>query len=158
MPQYAIAYAPNLSGPQPSDTSKTGSFYIGGMISGRVWNQVVPQTTTNTAFFASPIANVNNTSPYIIAIPANGGSIDPRFPPITDMPSFFYSRTGGITVLSDPAFIETCDYLLKNYMVDGAPATTPGTGANPVGCLSVGDCQTKVDAVGWFQSYGFVIP
>ena len=47
MAQYAIAYAPNLTGGTPSSTQKTGSFYIGNLIQGKTWNQAVPQSTTN---------------------------------------------------------------------------------------------------------------
>ncbi len=54
--QLAIAYAPNLSGGQPANTSATGSFLIGNMNT-RAWNMVIPQTTTNTQYFASPITS-----------------------------------------------------------------------------------------------------
>jgi hypothetical protein len=149
MAQYAIAYAPNLSGGQPSGTQKTGSFYVGNLIQGKTWNQVVPQTTVNTVYYASPLANVNNAAPYIIAIPKSGGS--------PDQPQFFYSQTGGAFFQSDAAFVSTCDYILKGYTAAGAVAT-PGNGANPAGCASVGACQSALTAVGWFQSYGFNPP
>ena len=154
MAQYAITYAPNLSGGEPTGTSKTGSFRIGNLIQGKVWNQAVPQTTTNTIFFASPLANIGNGAPYVMAIP------NPNQPaPFAglDQPQFFYSQTGGSFSLTDGAFISTCDYILKGYTAAGAVAT-PGNGANPAGCASVGACQSALTAVGWFQSYGFNPP
>jgi hypothetical protein len=149
MAQYAVAYAPNISGGTPSGTQKTGSFYIGNLVQGKTWNQAVPQTTTNTLYYASPIANVGTAQPYIIAIPKSGVS--------PDQPQFFYSQTGGAFAQTDGAFIITCDYLLKGYTAAGAVAS-PGGGANPAGCASVGACQAALTAVGWFQSYGFNPP
>ena len=70
MALYAIAYAPALTGGTPSNTQQTGSFYVGNLTSGvRAWNNVVPQSTTNTIFFASPLANVGNGAPYVMAMP-----------------------------------------------------------------------------------------
>ena len=147
MAQFAVAYAPNLSGGQPANTSKTGSFYVGAMINGRTWNQTVTQTTTNTFFCASPL----DSSAYIIALknpnpssPFNG----------LDAPQFFHSLLNGSPSKTDGAFITTCDYILKNYQADGTPGGTP---INPAGCSSVADCKTQINTVGW-QSYGFVAP
>ena len=152
MAQYAIAYAPNLTGGTPASTTQTGSFFIGNLTQGKVWNQAVPQSTTNTIFFASPLANVGNGAPYIIALP------NPAKPaPFTglDQPQFFYSQTGGAFSLTDGAFIATCSYILKNYKADGSVGSPP---VDVLGCSSVGDCQSKFTSAGWFQSYGFVTP
>jgi len=152
MAQYAIAYAPNLSGGQPASTQKTGSFYIGNLAQGKTWNQAVPQTTTNTLFFASPLANNNNAQPYVIAIP------NPNKPaPFTglDQPQFFYSQTGGAFSQTDGAFIATCDYILKTYKTDGSVGQPS---ANPAGCNSVPNCQSALTTAGFFQSYGFNAP
>lgn len=150
MAQYAIAYAPFLTGGAPAGTSQTGSFHIGNLTQGKVWNGVVPQSEGgNTLFFASPIANVNNAAPYTIAIPKSGAT--------PTQPQFFYSATGGAFIFNDGAFITTCDYILKGYTSAGAVAS-PGSGAQPTGCNSVADCKTKINAAGWFQSYDFVPP
>jgi len=152
MAQYAITYAPALSGGEPTGTSKTGSFRIGNLTEGKVWNQAVPQTTTNTIFFASPLANIGNGAPYVMAIP------NPDQPaPFAglDQPQFFYSQAGGSLSLTDGAFISTCSYILKSYKTDG---TIGQPSADIAGCTSVGDCQTKFTAAGWFQSYGFTPP
>ena len=155
MAQYAITYAPNLSGGEPTGTSKTGSFRIGNLTEGKVWNQAVPQTTTNTIFFASPLANIGNGAPYVMAIPnPNKPATQGLFEGL-DQPQFFYSQTGGSFSLTDGAFILTCSYILKGYQTDGSVGSPP---ADPFGCTSVGDCQTKFTAAGWFQSYGFVPP
>ena len=149
MAQYAIAYAPNLTGGTPASTTQTGSFFIGNLTQGKVWNQAVPQSTTNTIFFASPLANVGNGAPYIIALP------NPAKPaPFTglDQPQFFYSQTGGAFSLTDGAFIATCSYILKTYQAD---VTVGQPTVNPAGCTSAVDCQSSFTAVGWFQSYGF---
>ena len=154
MAQYAITYAPNLSGGEPANTSKTGSFRIGNLTQGKVWNQAVPQTTTNTLFFASPPANNNNAQPYIIALP------NPAKPaPFTglDQPQFFYSQIGGDFSQTDGAFISTCDYILKGYTAAGAVAS-PGSGVNPAGCSDVTGCKAAINAAGFFQSYGFTAP
>lgn len=148
MAQYAITYAPNLSGGEPSNTTKTGSFRIGNLSGSRAWNNVVPQTTTNTFFYSSPPANVANAQPYIMAIPKAGAN--------PDQPQFYYSMVNGAFNLSDGAFISTCSYILKNYTTAGA--VNPGSPADPTGCSSVADCQTKFTTAGWFQSYGFVPP
>ena len=147
MAQFAVAYAPNLSGGQPANTSKTGSFYVGAMINGRTWNQTVTQTTTNTFFCASPLDN----SAYIIALKNPNPSA-----PFTglDAPQFFHSLSNGVASKTDAAFIATCDYILKNYQTDGTPGAPP---INPAGCSTVGNCQTAINTVGW-QSYGFVAP
>ena len=148
MAQFAVAYAPNLSGGQPANTSKTGSFYVGAMTAGRgPWNQTVTQTTTNTLFCASPLDN----SAYIIALKNPNPSA-----PFTglDAPQFFHSLLNGSPSKTDGAFIATCDYILKNYQTNGTPGAPP---INPIGCSSVSDCKTKIDTVGW-QSYGFVAP
>lgn len=152
MAQYAIAYAPNLTGGTPASTTQTGSFFIGNLTQGKVWNQAVPQSTTNTIFFASPLANVGNGAPYIIALP------NPSKPaPFTglDQPQFFYSQTGGAFSLTDGAFIATCDYILKTYQADGSVGQPP---VNPAGCNSVPNCQSALTAAGFFQSYGFTPP
>jgi len=168
MAQYAITYAPNYSpGSPPLNTTQTGSFYIGNLLSGvRAWNDVVPQTTTNTEFFASPIANVNNASPYIFAIP---NPLQPAPYLGIDQPQFFYSGLLGNNLLTDPAFTATAEWLLKNYSSTGYPidyAGGPYSPANPGGCSpavdplnpTVAECQSAIDAVGWFQSYGFIPP
>jgi len=153
MAQYAIAYAPALTGGTPSNTQQTGSFYVGNLTSGvRAWNNVVPQSTTNTIFFASPLANVGNGAPYVMAMP------NPNQPaPFAglDQPQFFYSQTGGSFSLTDGAFISTCSYMLKSYKTDGSVGSPP---VDVLGCTSVGDCKTKFTAAGWFQSYGFNPP
>ena len=152
MAQYAIEYAPNLSGGQPSSTQKTGSFYVGNLTQGKTWNQAVPQTTTNTLFFASPLANNSNAQPYVIALP------NPNKPaPFTglDQPQFFYSQTGGAFSQTDGAFIATCDYILKTYQATG---TVGQPSVNPAGCNSVPNCQSALTAAGFFQSYGFNPP
>ena len=152
MAQYAIAYAPNLTGGTPASTTQTGSFFIGNLTQGKVWNQAVPQSTTNTIFFASPLANVGNGAPYIIALP------NPAKPaPFTglDQPQFFYSQAGGAFSQTDGAFIVTCDYILKSYKADGSVGQPP---VNPAGCNSVPNCQSALTAVGFFQSYGFNPP
>ena len=151
MAQYAIAYAPNLSGGQPANTSATGSFLIGNMTT-RAWDMGIPQTTTNTQYFASPLANIGNGAPYIIALP------NPAKPaPFTglDQPQFFYSQTGGAFSLTDGAFIATCDYILKTYQADGSVGQPS---VNPAGCNSVPNCQSALTAAGFFQSYGFTPP
>ena len=155
MAQYAIAYAPNLTGGTPAGTTQTGSFFIGNLTQGKVWNQAVPQSTTNTIFFASPLANVGNGAPYVMAIPnplkpATGGLFAGL-----DQPQFFYSQTGGAFSLTDGAFIATCSYILKTYQADGSVGSPP---AEAGGCTSVVDCKNKFTAVGWFQSYGFNPP
>ena len=154
MAQYAIAYAPALTGGTPSNTQQTGSFYVGNLTSGvRAWNNTVPQSVGgDTLFFASPLANVGNGAPYIIALP------NPAKPaPFTglDQPQFFYSQTGGAFSLTDGAFIATCDYILKSYQADGSVGQPP---VNPAGCNSVPNCQSALTAAGFFQSYGFTPP
>lgn len=144
MPQYAIAYAPNLSGGAPADTTQTGSFYIGRM-GNRSWNQVVPQTTVNTLFYASPLTG---SAGYVMAIPKAGAS--------PSQPQFFHSMVNGTPVQSDAGFISVCNYMLKTYATDGS--VNPGSPANPAGCASVGTCQAAFTSAGWFQDYGFVPP
>ena len=148
--QLAIAYAPNLSGGQPANTSATGSFLIGNMNT-RAWNMPVTQTTTNTQYFASPITS----SAYVMAIPNLSASV--TLGPFTglDQPQFYYSLLNGSPSLADGAFISTCSYILKTYKTDGSVGSPP---ADEFGCFSVGDCQTKFTAAGWFQSYGFIPP
>ena len=157
MAQYAIAYAPALTGGTPSNTQQTGSFYVGNLLSGvRTWNNTVPQSVGgNTLFFASPLANVGNGAPYVMAIPnPNKPSTGGLFAGL-DQPQFFYSQTGGAFSLTDGAFIATCSYILKNYQVDGSVGSPP---AEAGGCTSVVDCKNKFTAVGWFQSHGFTPP
>jgi len=162
MALYAIAYAPALTGGTPSNTQQTGSFYIGNLTSGvRAWNDSLPQTgRTATQFFASPLANINDASPYVMAIPSLSGSGPAPFTGV-DKPQFFYSQlpsngTGAVTgSLTDAAFIATCDYMLKTYQADG---TVGQPSVDPVGCSSVGNCQSAFTAAGWFQSYGFNPP
>jgi len=149
MAQYAVVYAPNLSGGAPANTTQTGSFYIGNMINGRTWNQTVTQTTTNTFFCASP----DDTNGYLIALPNPSPSapFDGR-----TAPQFFKSLNPatGAPIKNDAAFINTCDYILKNYQANGTVGQPP---INPVGCSSVADCRTQINTVGW-QSYGFAAP
>jgi hypothetical protein len=38
MAQFAVLYAPSITGGSTSNTTQTGSFYIGRLIQGRVWN------------------------------------------------------------------------------------------------------------------------
>ena len=150
MAQYAIAYAPNLSGGQPANTTATGSFYIGNMINGRTWNQAVPQTTTTTYFCASP----NDASAYIIAMPNPSPSAPFNG---TTAPQFYSSLLNGALSKTDAAFITTCDYILKRYTAAGAVAS-PGGGVNPAGCADVNGCKAAINAAGFWQSYGFVAP
>ena len=147
MAQFAVAYAPNLSGGQPANTTATGSFYIGNMINGRTWNQTVTQTTTNTFFCASP----DDTNGYLIALPNPSPSAPFNG---TTAPQFFKSLASGAPSKTDAAFITTCSYILQNYKADGTVGQPPIDGA---GCGSVADCRTKINTVGW-QSYGFVAP
>ena len=150
MAQFAIAYAPNLSGGQPANTTVTGSFYIGNLTQGKVWNQTVTQTTTNTLFCASP----NDSTAYLIAIP----NPSPSAPFTgTTAPQFFASLLNGAQSKTDAAFITTCDYILKRYNSSGAPGAI-GTGVNPAGCADVTGCKAAINAAGWWQSYGFTAP
>jgi len=154
MAQYAITYAPNYNGgSEPPSTAKTGSFRIGNLSGSRAWNDVVPQSTTNTLFYGSPPA-VNVTA-YIFALPNEKDSRGAGNPPV-DQPQFFYSMLGGSFSLSDGAFIATADLLLKSYAVDGT--VNPGSPANPAGCSTVGDCKTQLTAAGWFNSKDFIAP
>jgi hypothetical protein len=148
--QLAIAYAPGLSGGQPANTSRTGSFLIGNMNT-RVWNMVVPQSSSNTQYFASPITS----SAYVMAIPNLSASVTTGPFVGIDQPQFYYSLVNGAASLTDGAFISTCSYILKNYKADGSVGSPP---VDVLGCSSVGDCQSKFTAAGWFQSYGFVTP
>ena len=152
--QYAIAYAPARSGGQPANTSATGSFLIGNMDT-RSWNQVVPQSSSNTLYYASPLTG----SAYILAIPNRSQSISPTQPP-TDQPEFFFSMIGGAASLTDGGFIGTANYCLKSYDINGVPVGYSGSGAaaNPAGCASVAACQAAFTSVGWFQNYGFQPP
>jgi len=152
--QYAIAYAPNLNGGQPANTSQTGSFIIGNMNT-RAWNQAVPQTTTNTLYYASPLTG----SAYILALPNKLSSISPGVP-ATDQPEFYYSMIGGVASLTDGGFIATANYCLKSYDINGVPVGYSGSGAaaNPAGCAAVAACQAAFTSAGWFQNYGFVPP
>jgi hypothetical protein len=152
--QYAIAFAPSINGGQPANTSKTGSFLIGNMNT-RAWNMVVPQTSSNTLYYASPLT----TSAYILALPNKSQSISP-VSPVTDQPEFFYSMIGGVASLTDGGFIATADYCLKRYDLNGVPVGYSGSGAaaQATGCSSVVDCQTKFTTAGWFQNYGFIVP
>lgn len=153
--QLAIAYAPSLSGAQPANTSRTGSFLIGNMNT-RVWNMVITQTgSSNTLYYASPITS----SAYILALPNASSSISPGNPPV-DQPEFYYSMINGVASLTDGAFISTAAYCLKSYDGKGVPVgySGSGTAADPTGCSSVVDCQNKFATAGWFQSYGFTAP
>ena len=149
--QLAIAYAPNLSGGQPANTSATGSFLIGNMNT-RAWNMAITQTTTNTQYFASPVTS----SAYVMAIPRISASV--TLGPFTglDQPQFYYSLVNGIANLSDAAFITTCDYILKHYTANGTVDSVNPVA--PLGCSTVGNCQSAFTSAGWFQSYGFVAP
>ena len=153
--QLAIAYAPSLSGGQPANTSRTGSFLIGNMNT-RAWNMVVPQTgSSNTLYYASPLTS----SAYILALPKLSSSITQGNPPV-DQPQFFYSMVGGAASLTDGAFISTADYCLKRYDINGRVVgySGSGTAANPAGCASVAACQAAFTSSGWFQNYGFIPP
>jgi hypothetical protein len=160
MPNYAVAYVPGLSIPAPPSTQTTGSFVIGSMVGGP-WNQELPQTgqaTTSSYFIASPPSG----SAYIMALPASMnaglrpvGQPDTQWPNGMTCPQFFYSLgPGGSFNLSDGAFINTCDYMLKNYSIAGVPGGTP---ADPTGCSSVGDCTNKFAIAQWFHNYGLVL-
>jgi len=148
MAQYAITYAPNLSGGAPANTTNTGSFHIGNLVQGRIWNQEVPQTTTNTLFFASP----NDNDGYLMALP---NPLKPAPFNGLDQPQFFKSLTNGVPAKTDAAFITTCDYILKTYQTDGTVGQPP---ASPGGCNSVASCKSSFTSFGWFQSYGFTAP
>ena len=153
--QLAIAYAPSLSGGQPANTSRTGSFLIGNMNT-KAWNMVVPQTgSSNTLYYASPLTG----SAYILALPKLSSSVSPGIPP-ADQPQFYQSMVGGVASLTDGGFISTADYCLKRYDLNGRPVGYSGSGAaaNPAGCASVAACQTAFTTAGWFQNYGFQPP
>ena len=155
MAQYAITYAPNYNGgSEPVNTSRTGSFRIGAFASGP-WNQTVPQSTTNTLFCASP----NDTSAYIIALPNPSPSPSSPWSGL-DAPQFWQSVNPitGAPQKNDAAFINICDYILKNYSTSGNPVD-PGTyeAINPAGCTTVSECQTRIDTAGW-QSYNWLAP
>ena len=146
MAQYAIAYSPTATG-GTANTSQTGSFFIGNMTT-RAWNQTVTATGGNTFYYGSPLANVSNAFPYIIAIPKAGAS--------PTQPQFFYSMLNGTFNQSDAAFVATADWVLKHYAADGS--VNFATPANPAGCASVGACQAALTSAGWFNSYAFVPP
>ena len=146
MAQYAIAYSPTATG-GTANTSQTGSFFIGNMIT-RAWNQTVTATGGNTFYYGSPLANVSNAFPYIIAIPKAGAS--------PTQPQFFYSMIGGVFTQSDAAFVATADWVLKHYAADGS--VNFATPANPAGCASVAACKSALTSAGWFNSYAFVPP
>lgn len=154
--QLAVAFAPSITGGQPANTSKTGSFYLGNMNT-RSWNQVVPQSASasNTLYYASPLT----TSAYVLIIPNASQSISPTQPP-TDQPEFYYSMINGTATLSDAAFITTCDWILKNYDNKGVPVgySGSGTAANPAGCATVGACQAAFATLGWVTTYGMLPP
>ena len=146
MAQYAIAYSPTATG-GTANTSQTGSFFIGNMTT-RAWNQTVIATEGNTFYYGSPLANVSNAFPYIIAIPKAGAS--------PTQPQFFYSMINGTFNQSDAAFIVTADWVLKHYATAGS--VNFASPANPAGCASVGTCQAALTSAGWFNSYNFVPP
>ena len=148
MAQYAITYAPNYTGgAAPANTAQTGSFYIGALAAGP-WNQVVPQSTTNTLFCASP----NDAAAYIIALPNPNPTPSSPWSGL-DAPQFFQSvDAAGAPQKSNAAFINICDYILKNYGADGNPGAI-----NPVGCSTVSQCQQLIDTAGW-QSYNWLAP
>ena len=153
--QLAIAYAPSLSGGQPANTSRTGSFLIGNMNT-RAWNMVVLQTgSSNTLYYASPLTG----SAYILALPNKLSSISPGVP-ATDQPEFYQSMIGGVASLTDGGFIATANYCLKSYDLNGRPVGYSGSGAaaNPAGCAAVATCQAAFTTAGWFQNYGFTPP
>ena len=158
MAQYAITYAPNYSGtPGTGDTrntSQTGSFFIGNLSGSREWAEDVPQSTTDTYFYGSPAA-VNSTA-YVFALPNAKDARGAGNPPV-DQPHFFWSReVNGTPAVTDSAFENTADYLLKNYNASGQ--YDPGNGANPAGCSSVSDCHTQIASANWFTSKGFTPP
>ena len=148
MAQYAITYAPNPNFATLSNTTQTGSFYIGNLVQGRIWNQEVLQTTTNTLFFASP----NDDDGYLMALP---NPLKPAPFNGLDQPQFFKSLVNGTPTKNDAAFIATCDYILKTYQTDGTVGQPP---ASPGGCNSVASCKSSFTSFGWFQSYGFTAP
>ena len=148
MAQYAITYAPNLTGGAPANTTNTGSFHIGNLVQGRVWNQAVLQTTTNTLFFASP----NDDDGYLMALP---NPLKPAPFNGLDQPQFFKSLVNGTPAKTDAAFIAICDYILKTYKTDG---TVGQPSASPGGCSSVANCQSSFTNAGFWQSYGFSVP
>ena len=155
MPQLAITYAPNLSGGAPANTTNTGSFYVGRQIAGRVWNQTVSQTTTDTLFYSSPLS----ASYFTIALPNKKDAGGAGNPP-TDQPQFMPTTLGGVPSKGDAAFIAACNYALQNFDTDGNPIDRAGAGpaANGVGCDTVSNCKLRFDQVGWFQDYDTVIP
>ena len=141
MPQFAVCYAPSAS-VQPSNTTKTGSFYIGTMAV-RNWDMFVNQTgISNTRFFASPLTS----SGYIMAIPNPNTS---SFGGVTQ-PQFFQSTT-----VADATFILMCSYILKTYKANGQVGTPP---VNAAGCSSTSDCMTQFTTAGWYQNYQFITP
>ena len=151
MAQYAITYAPNYNGgAAPANTANTGSFYIGALSAGP-WNQVVPQSTTNTLFCASP----NDTAAYIIALPNPNPSPASPWSGL-DAPQFWQSVNPltGAPQKNDAAFINICDHILKNYGADGDPTSPP---INVGGCSTVSQCQQLIDTAGW-QSYNWLAP
>jgi hypothetical protein len=146
MAQYAIAYSPTATG-GTANTTQTGSFYIGNMTT-RAWNQTVTATGGNTFYYGSPLANVSNVFPYIIAIPKAGAS--------PTQPQFFYSMLNGTFNQSDAAFVATADWVLKHYANDGS--VNFASPANPAGCADVASCKAALTSAGWFNSYSFVPP
>jgi len=151
MAQFAVLYAPSITGGSTSNTTQTGSFYIGRLIQGRVWNQTITTSAGDAYFWASP----DDASAYIIALPFNTGVSPAGF---EIPPQFFYSlAANGSPSKTDAAFVNTCDYILKNYSNDGQVAGGLNLPINSLGCSSVGNCQTQINTVGW-QSYGFTAP
>jgi hypothetical protein len=136
----AVCYAPNAS-PTPTNTSVTGSFYLGNMNT-RSWAGVVTQTAGgNTRFFASPITS----SGYVIALP------NPAKPaPFSGetQPQFFQT-----TSISDGLYITLSDWVLKHYTNEGYVVTT-GSAAAPAGCANVAGCIAALTSVGWVSTYG----
>jgi hypothetical protein len=148
MAQFAVLYAPSITGGSTSNTTQTGSFYIGRLIQGRVWNQIITTSNGEAYFWASP----DDASAYIIALPFNTG-VSPAGYEIP--PQFFYSlASNGSPSKTDAAFINTCSYILKNYSNDGSIGTPK---INSLGCSTVNDCRNQINTVGW-QSYGFTAP
>jgi len=164
MPNYAVLYAPTLNQVAPPNTQNTGSWYIGNQTTGGPFNQQIliqNAPTTSSYFVGSPVSG----SAYIIALPASmsaalrpAGQSALTWPDDMPCPQFFYSLVAGSPTLNDAAFINTTDYLLKNYSTDGFPVD-PGTHepADPTGCNSVGTCTSKIGIAGWFHNYTLAI-
>jgi len=142
----AIAYSTTATG-GVANTTQTGSFYIGNMNT-RQWDGVVIASGGNTVYYASPITSSVGGGAYVLGIPKPGAS--------PTAPQFYHSLVNGEASLTEAAFITTCDYILKHYTALGAVDSLNPVA--PLGCSTVGNCQSAFTSAGWFQSYGFVAP